>query len=275
MPHKLMEWVEQHRMREWVGLRGTDIVDSKQAHVCQRIFDVLMLLAGIWLLVQWQIESIAVVDLRHREIASFVVWGFFLIEILVMSRVVTRSLVYCRQNWLLPFALVAGIFYIALVHSYYVWWLVNLQVLLGLCMVVPSLDMLRAFFTDGNLKTTLLASLVVIVIFGLVVAGVDPNINTPWDGVWWALATVSTVGYGDVVPTSFLGRLIGAGLVVLGLGMFVVITANFLALFLKRETKALAEKEVEVDEILAQIKALRREQVAFMERVDTLLAEKR
>jgi len=92
--------------------------------------------------------------------------------------------------------------------------------------------------------------------FGVLVAGIDSNIKTTWDGIWWALATVSTVGYGDVVPVSFLGRLVGGALVVLGLGIFVVITANFLAIILREEVKGVKRGEREVEMILKEMHAL-------------------
>ena len=38
---------------------------------------------------------------------------------------------------------------------------------------------------------------------------VDSQINSPLDAVWWTVATITTVGYGDVVPETTLGRIIG------------------------------------------------------------------
>jgi voltage-gated potassium channel len=49
-----------------------------------------------------------------------------------------------------------------------------------------------------------------------------PNVGV---GLWWAIQTVTTVGYGDVVPTSTLGRLVAALVMVVGIGFLTVITA--------------------------------------------------
>ena len=39
-----------------------------------------------------------------------------------------------------------------------------------------------------------------------------PSINSIWDALWWSLVTVSTVGYGDVVPETWMGRLMAVHL---------------------------------------------------------------
>ena len=51
------------------------------------------------------------------------------------------------------------------------------------------------------------------------------------DGLWWGIQTVTTVGYGDLVPTSTTGRLIAALVMVVGLGFLTVITAVITSTF--------------------------------------------
>lgn len=54
------------------------------------------------------------------------------------------------------------------------------------------------------------------------------NIQTPGDGVWWAIVTITTVGYGDRFPVTESGRLVGMLTMMLGVGLFGVLT-GFLA----------------------------------------------
>lgn len=60
-------------------------------------------------------------------------------------------------------------------------------------------------------------------------AAIDPAINNIWDGMWWAWVTVTTVGYGDIVPVSGPGRILAGILMLIGMGLFSLFTANFSA----------------------------------------------
>ena len=51
------------------------------------------------------------------------------------------------------------------------------------------------------------------------------DFQTLGDGLWWSLQTVTTVGYGDIVPSSGTGRVIGAFVMISGIAFLTVITA--------------------------------------------------
>ena len=59
------------------------------------------------------------------------------------------------------------------------------------------------------------------------------NIKTFSDGLWWAVTTVTTVGYGDRYPTTTEGRLLAVLLMVTGISLVGVITASVAAWFVK------------------------------------------
>ena len=86
---------------------------------------------------------------------------------------------------------------------------------------------------------------------------------TVGDGLWWAIQTVTTVGYGDLVPSSTAGRLVAALVMVLGIGFLTVITAAITSTFIESakrrlqgsETDALSAKLDQIGERLTMIEA--------------------
>jgi voltage-gated potassium channel len=56
--------------------------------------------------------------------------------------------------------------------------------------------------------------------------GINKTVESPFDALWWGVVTLSTVGYGDVVPTTPEGRLAAMILMLLGIGLFSAITAT-------------------------------------------------
>lgn len=56
-------------------------------------------------------------------------------------------------------------------------------------------------------------------------------------GLWWAIVTVTTVGYGDITPTTVGGRLVGAVLMVGGLVTFSLVTATVASIFVERKIR--------------------------------------
>jgi voltage-gated potassium channel Kch len=109
-----------------------------------------------------------------------------------------------------------------------------------------------------------------IAVFGIVEHLVEPKVfPTVWLGMWWALVTVTTVGYGDVVPVSTAGRIIASFLLLGGLAFLTVIiamiTGGFVARY-QRETSAAGEDHIsqgmqhissELKELRAEVQALR------------------
>ena len=61
----------------------------------------------------------------------------------------------------------------------------------------------------------------------------NSNIKSFGDGLWWAVTTVTTVGYGDRFPTTSVGRVIAVGLMLVGISLMGVITASVAAWFVK------------------------------------------
>ena len=252
-----------------IGMAGVHPDESPMARAWGKFFGYALILIAVIMLIEWQTPTINQRTYPQIVIVNWSIWLFFIAQLTVLLSVVKNRPRFMLQNWLLPIIVVIGwpIFLdLAVIAS-----LINImRPVLAIIFILSAMRLLASFFVDGKLKTTLLATFFIVVIFGLLVAGVDPNIRSAWDGIWWALATVSTVGYGDVVPSSFFGRLIGACLVILGLGVFVVLTANFLALTLRKETERFKEEELEISEIFEEVEKMHITQLEILHLVRQL-----
>ena len=107
----------------------------------------------------------------------------------------------------------------------------------------------------NHLGPTLMVSFIIIIMAGTLMAVIDPNVQTPMDGIWWAWVTVTTVGYGDIVPGSTAGRLFGSVLILMGIGLFSMMTASFSAFFMQQEEEDLIAKETANADRLAKMES--------------------
>ena len=93
------------------------------------------------------------------------------------------------------------------------------------------------------------------------------------DALWWAAGTVTTVGYGDMVPVTPEGRLVAVALMVVGISVLGVVTASVAAWFvgqLRDISEAEERKEATLNEVMDELRAIRAENLALQHKVDQL-----
>jgi len=91
---------------------------------------------------------------------------------------------------------------------------------------------------------------------------VDPAMGDFADALWWAIVTVTTVGYGDVIPTSTSGRVIASFLMVAGVSAIPITTSLVVSVFVSR---AQAQQRAHDAELRAEL-------MARLERIEQALA---
>lgn len=87
------------------------------------------------------------------------------------------------------------------------------------------------------------------------------SINDFGDALWWAVSTISTVGYGDHVPVTATGQFVAAGLMIGGIALLSVVTASIASWLLERvravEESAQAATRADIDALAREIRELR------------------
>ena len=118
--------------------------------------------------------------------------------------------------------------------------------------------LLETLFNSRRLRTILAALIFFIFLFGYLFYISEPDVRNLGDGIWWALVTITTVGYGDITPVTTLGRVVASSLMLLGLGLIATITAivsaKFIQNFVDHHTnddvlEKLDEMQLELDDI--------------------------
>ena len=232
---------------------------------------ILIVLVGITLLLlsQWEMGVHETLDLRQAQWLDWLTWCLFVLCYVTLLFNVTNRMQFIRNNWLLLVVIILGVFILATKNTHE-GLLLNARAVLAFFIFLSTLRFLLQFFFDGRLWTTLAAALVLACVFGLLVAGIDPSIHSGIDGIWWAVATLSTVGYGDVVPANMWGRIIGVVMVFVGLGVFVVITANLLSIILRSEHKESGGRMENSESFEKTLTELYNNQLNILRKLDSL-----
>jgi voltage-gated potassium channel len=87
------------------------------------------------------------------------------------------------------------------------------------------------------------ATTVLAVGVGILVRLIDPkDFDSVGEGIWWAVVTLATVGYGDVVPTTTWGRIVGSAVIIFGVTFLAFLTATVTSLFVATEGREEADR---------------------------------
>lgn len=129
----------------------------------------------------------------------------------------------------------------------------------------------------------LLKAISIIVIIYFIVAtiilyGLDPSFPTIFDSAWYLLETLTSVGYGDIIPVTIPGRVMGVLTIVMGVFFISIFTAAISALYVEvpeKETRKEIKDHVDVleqqnEELKRKVDNLNEDIVSLHEKIDKL-----
>ena len=226
---------EEQRRRVIAGARPAggrhDLVDR-----IEQVTKYPMALLGV----AWMVIAIIVLTTDVSGTASeslvatlFVLWVIMLVEYLVRLVISPDSRGYLKRRWVEPATVV--------VPALQGWHLIGIE---KMTLLLHEGELrLEAILKHHSLFRVLLAALATLVIGAWLVLLFEEktktgNIHTYPDALWWAIVTVTTVGYGDRYPVSEGGRVVAAVLMLVGIGLIGVLTATVASVFIKEHTDA-------------------------------------
>ena len=213
-----------------------------------------MLFVALWIPIQWYLEETRALDPLLARIADWMVWLAFVVETVLLSSLVKNRRAYLYGNWINLVIIIGGL-PLFWQFSPLVGLLRSFRLVLVIVILVRLSKSTRMLLSRHQLGNTLAVAFITMMLSGIIVSRIDPSVGSVWDGMWWAWVTMSTVGYGDVVPHSAAGRLFGALLILFGMVLISLLTANFAAFFIGSDVEKVGREEKEADRMLKDISA--------------------
>ncbi len=190
--------------------------------------------------IAWLIVAIIVLTTDVKGSASislvgalFVLWVIMLIEYLVRLVISPDSRGYLKRRWAEPATVVLPVLQ--------GWHLIGIEKM-SLLLHEGELR-LEAILKHHSLFRVLIAACVTLLTGAWLVLLFEENAKTSNihsypEALWWAIVTVTTVGYGDRYPVSPGGRVVAAVLMLVGIGLIGVLTATVASVFIREHTDA-------------------------------------
>lgn len=238
-----MPFQKHYALMRIVGLAGVSPSENAKAQLWGRRLEWPMLMAAIWILVDWYLAAKGITSPLISFTTDWLIWLCFITEMSILSSLVDNRRQYLRQNWMSIVIILAGLPVLWGVETYYAGVLRTLRLALMMGIIIRISQDARLLLSRHHLGTTLAISFIILLFSGFLISGIDPAFDSPLDGIWWAWVTVSTVGYGDLVPSTTEGRIFGSLLILMGVGLFSMLTASFSALFIEQDEREIIAKE--------------------------------
>jgi voltage-gated potassium channel len=226
----------RNRFDRWVGLAGVAPDENARAREVGRWFEWVLVPLALWLPIQWSLEASGDISPTFSGLIDWATWLLFVLEAVVLARLTDRPAQYFRSNWLNLLIIVAGL-PVLWTNGPWATTARALRLLLMLSLLTNAARVVRTMLAQNRLGPILASIVIVTTLGGAIIGYFDPGFARPLDGIWWAWVTVTTVGYGDLVPQTPAARVFAVILMLLGVSMIALLSASLVSFFQEDEER--------------------------------------
>jgi voltage-gated potassium channel len=204
-------------------------------------------------------------------VGNWVIWLGFAAELAYVLTVAPRKKAALRVHWLdVVIVVVTSPVLPALLSSLRLARLLRLLRLLRLTALASrALAVERLLTSRQGFRYIALATVLLVILAGFSISIADgEEFPSPWLGMWWAVTTVTTVGYGDYAPGTVGGRIIASGLMITGIGFLSLLTAAIASAFVSQDA---ADDEHAAESERAELLSMLKRIEERLERVEAKL----
>ena len=237
-----------HSPLAWIGLAGVAPDDNPRAHEWQQRLHGVMVGIALLAVPAYILETAgeSATLLRFAGILDLIIFVAFLLEAVWMAHVSSHPARYLGENWLNIVILLGAVASVLGSDTEWIALVRVLRVAVAGMVMVRTVTGFSVLFTRRGAPILVGAAFLILLASGGMLYWVEPTITTYWDGLWLAFVTGMTIGYGDVIPTTGVARIVSAGIGLIGVALVTLFTANVVSFFVGGE-EAHARRDLQND----------------------------
>lgn len=237
-------------IQTYIGLAG---IDSSEKYWKQQLgfgFTWLSLIIAFWLPIEWYFERHQLIPFVAVVTLDWCIWAFFAVQLLIFAIILEHRSYYFLTNWMIV---------IIAIYLFPLFWLNAPEygairawrLLMALLLSIPwAFEVGFQLLKKNQIWATMTVFITLVFLSGLFITTFDSGIRDPFEGAWWSFETLSTVGYGDIVPTTWGGKIFAGFVMVSGIFISSLLTAHITSYFLGKNTGENREKLEKNHELL-------------------------
>lgn len=194
-------------------------------------------------------------------ILNWIIWSIFTLDYLVRLYRAEKKWHYVKTH---PFQLIAIIPFYSGFRAARIASFVHILSItaMGKRYIIPIYN----FFRSNGLNRFLMIFILLVILIPVPMVFIEQDIHSYSDALWWAIVTATTVGYGDIIPVTPIGRILAAIMMLFGIAFIGMITSTITNFFrAKKNPTTSTQRTSKITQLIAETPDLTKEEIAIIE----------